>query len=469
MGGNLETQSKTKIIVTLGPAVDSYSAVLSLIKAGASAARLNFSHGNQAQRKKQIEWVRKASKVTDKPVAIIGDLQGPKLRLGDFDDMLNIPKGRVVSLKAGADYAQEGHIPLEHDISNHVKRGHRLLISDGRLAMRVQAIKDGVVYAAAENEGILIRRKGINLPDTDFSGEIITEKDRKDLVFIAEQKLDYVALSFTQKASDISRLKRLSSSLGSSAKIIAKIETRAAVDDLESITEEADALIVARGDLAVETSPEEVPIIERRVLAIARNHAKPSIVATQLLASMVSETQPTNAEVSDLSAAVLLGADAVILADETASGKHPLETVKTAQKVLLFAESHNLTLQAPATEATEQQSAVCRATVNLAGEVSATAIIAETKSGATAGLLSAGRPKQPILAITNSWWTANQLSIFYGVVAYLRPNDKYAAKKLTAWLKSKKVFKKGDLVIICSGQYPGVVGSTDTIKVRQLD
>ena len=236
---------RTKIIATVGPATNNYEAILALIKAGANGLRLNFSHGTYEEREKQIEWIRKAAKEYGKPVAIIQDLQGPKLRLGDFDAIITIQAGQNLTFQYKADYERSNIIPTQHDLSKHVKRGERMYIYDGKVRTTITSVIDGVIHAQAENEGILISRKGINLPDTDFAGDIITAKDRKDIAFGSTQDIDYVALSFVQTLHDIDKLRGILKNLGSTARIIAKIETKSAMDNIESIVKEADVVMIA--------------------------------------------------------------------------------------------------------------------------------------------------------------------------------------------------------------------------------
>ena len=460
---------RTKIIATIGPSTDSYEKILALIKAGANGLRLNFSHGTHEERVQQIKWIRKASKEYGKPVAIIQDLQGPKIRLGDFDGVFTVQDGQSFTLKYDADYEREGHLPIQYDLSKKVKRGERLFLYDGKIRTHVTSVRDGVVHVRAENEGILIKRKGINLPDTDFGGDIITKKDKKDIHFGSEHDIDYVALSFVQSADDIKQLQKMLKNLGSTARVIAKIETRAAVENLESIIKEVDAVMVARGDLAIETEPESVPIVQRQAISLGIRYSKPTIVATQMLATMTEVPDPTRAEVSDVATAVIVGADCVMLSDETASGQYPIESVEVMKRIILFTQNNTPVSPQFDHDADEtRQSAICNAVIHLAGEVSARAIVAETKSGATALQIASRRPGRPVIAVTSSARAAQQLSVVYGVKSYVRPDDKLAASKLTDWLKQKKVLKKDDIIISASGQYPGVVGTTDTIKVRVL-
>lgn len=461
---------RTKIIATVGPSTDSYESVLALIKAGANGLRLNFSHGDHEEHGRRIKWIRKASKEYGKPVAIIQDLQGPKIRLGDFEGIINVQKGQILRFGFNADMERSGIIPTQYDLSKKVKRGERLYLYDGKVRTTVTSVQDGIVHAEAENDGILIKRKGINLPDTDFEGDIITLKDKKDITFGSTQDIDYVALSFVQTAADIEQLRKRLNALGSSARIIAKIETKASIDNLESIIEATDAVMVARGDLAIETNPEAVPIVQRKIIGLGLAHAKPTIVATQMLASMTETPEPTRAEVSDVATAVIIGADCVMLSDETASGRYPIEAVEVMKRVTTYTERHNpLTVQYTAAEPDHsRQSSVCTAVISLAHDLQANAIVAETQSGETALQLATRRPSVPLIAVTPDKRVAQQLAIVFGAKAYVRPADRMAATKLTNWLLLNKVLNKGNIVVTASGKHPGVVGTTDTIKVRVL-
>lgn len=461
---------RTKIIATVGPSTNTYEAILALIEAGANGIRLHFSHGTHEERSKQIKWIRQASLAYGKPVAIIQDLQGPKIRLGDFDGIVTVAKGQGLSFAYESDYAASGHLPTQYDLSKKVKRGERIYLYDGKLQVTVTNIREGVVYATADNAGILIKRKGMNLPDTDFAGDIITAKDRADLVYGSAQDVDYVALSFVQTAEDIVKLRKLLRTMNSSAKIIAKIETGAAVEHLEEIVQESDAVMIARGDLGVETPAESVPIVQRRIIGLGERYKKPTIVATQLLGSMTQAPEPTRAEVSDIATAVIVGADCVMLSDETASGKYPVEAVETMKRVILYTENHAvLSVTFPDNDEDTRQASICRAVVRLADDIGARAIVAETKSGATALHIASFRSVIPVIAVTSDNRVGQQLAIVYGVKSYIRPVDAKAATKLTDWLRKNKVLAKGDVVVTASGRHPGVVGTTDTIKVRVLE
>jgi pyruvate kinase len=467
---SLDKFKRTKIIATIGPSTDSYKAILGLIATGANGLRLNFSHGTHDERVRQIKWIRKASREVGKPVAIIQDLQGPKIRLGDFDGVVSVSRGQSLTLQYNADYAATGHLPTQYDLSRKVKRGERLYLFDGRVRTTVKSVREGVVYTTVENDGALIKRKGINLPDTDFGGDVITPKDRADLLFGSTQDIDYVAQSFVQSADDVRDMRKLLKSLNMNARIIVKFETKSAIDNMEAIVQETDALMVARGDLAVEVMPEAVPVVQRQLVGLCHRYAKPVTIATQMLFSMTEMPEPTRAEVNDIATAVLIGADSVMLSDETANGAYPIEAVAVMKRVILYTEQNTpLKVTFPEYENHSRQVSISKAIISLAENIQARAIVAETKSGATALQISSQRSTIPVIAVTNDPRTAQQLALVYDVKSYVRPADRLAAQKLTDWLRQNKVLQKGDVVVTASGRYPGVVGTTDTVKVRLLD
>lgn len=463
---------RTKIIATIGPVTNSYESILKLIEAGANGIRLNFSHGSEEERIQQITWIRKASKAYAKPVAIIQDLQGPKIRLGEFDGVVTVQAGQSLRFRYNADYEREGTLPIQYDLSKKLKRGERLYLYDGKVRTVVTSVKDDVIHVRAENDGILISRKGINLPDTDFEGDILTPKDRKDIVFGSEHDVDYVALSFVQTASDIEQLRAILDTLGSDAKIIAKIETKAATDNLEEIIGSADATMVARGDLAVETEPEYVPVLQRKIIGLGLKYDRPTIVATQMMATMTESSEPTRAEVSDVATAVFLGTDAVMLSDETAAGKFPIETVQTMKRIIKYSQDNAPVKTVYAEESIDahtKQGAISSAIITLADSLHVAAIVAETKSGATVFKIASRRSKHPIIAITSTPRVAQQLAIVYSVKSFVRKDQHLQAQKMADWLKTKNVLKAGTVVVTVSGQHPGAVGMTDTIKVRAIE
>lgn len=468
----LDQFKNTKILATIGPATDSYEMILSMIKAGVNGFRLNFSHGDYEERTRQIAWIRKASNEYGKPVAIVQDLQGPKIRLGDFEGVVQVHAGQELVLAYEAEYKPGGPLPVQYDLSKKVKRGETVLLYDGKIRGVVSSVRPALkqISVRISNNGILLKRKGINLPDTDFEGDIITKKDRADIVFGAGEDIDFVALSFVQTAEDIKELRRLLTNLGSKAKVITKVETKSALENLEEIVKASDGVMVARGDLATETLPESVPVWQREIIRMCLQYGKISIVATQMLASMMEQPEPTRAEVSDVATAVIVGADAVMLSDETAAGSYPIEAINIMKRIIMYTQE-NATVAAKFKVGHEYTTgeAIAASIIQLSKDVRAVAIVAETKTGATALNIASWRPEIPIIVVTSEHKVAQQLSLMYGAKTYVRPDDKLAATKLTEWLQQKKIFKKGNTVVMASGRYPGTPGNTDTIKVRTLD
>lgn len=464
---------RTKILATVGPNTSTPEMLEKLIAAGVNGIRLNFSHGTHEEREEQIPWIREAAAKIGKPVAILQDLQGPKIRLGMLNENTEVKKGDEIVL----DYAAEHNgltFPVQYNLAEKVRVGEPIYIFDGKVRTTVIEIpSETAIKLRVENDGVLMSKKGINLPDTDFGGDILTPKDLKDIEYGLTQDIDYVALSFVQSAEDIHNLRQILVAGGSQAQIIAKIETKAAIKDdvMEEIVKATDGIMVARGDLAVEAGAELVPIVQRKLLALCRKHSKLSIVATQMMASMVDNPEPTRAEVSDVANAVIQGADTVMLSDETANGKYPLETVAAMKKVILYTQDN-----APVAPIHDiiaknvQLDAISSAAVGLAEHLKVDAIIAETKSGATAATVAAHRPNLPIISVTSEKRAAQQLALSYANRSYIREDSPEAGFDLFKELKAEGFFGEGRAkTIIISGQQPGVIGTTDTIKVRVLE
>ncbi len=464
---------RTKILATAGPSTSTPEMIEKLLDAGVNGIRLNFSHGDHSERTEQIRWIREASKKSGKPVAILQDLQGPKIRLGVLNEPLEVKTGDEIIL----DYAAEHTgmtLPVQYNLAEKVRVGEPLYIFDGKVRTTVLEItSETAIKLRIENNGVLMSKKGINLPDTDFAGDILTPKDLKDIEYGLTQDIDYVALSFVQSPEDIHNLRQILVAGDSKAQIVAKIETKAAIKDdiLEEIVKASDGIMVARGDLAVEAGAEIVPIIQRRLIALCRKHGKLSIVATQMMASMVDNPEPTRAEVSDVANAVIQGADAVMLSDETANGEYPLETVAAMKRVILYTQDNApvSSIQDPVTD-NIQLDAISAAAVALAEQLGVDAIIAETRSGQTAATIAAHRPNLPIVSVTSSEKTAQKLGLSYANRSYVRPDSEESGYTLFKELKASGFFGEGrSTVIIVSGQQPGVIGTTDTIKVRVLE
>ena len=472
------TFKRTKILATLGPATNSPEKIKQLIEAGANGFRLNFSHGSYEERLDQIKWIRDASAEVGRTVAILQDLQGPKIRLG-------VLKNNHLDVKAGdeivLDHAIQEHdgsmnLPIQYNLANKVKVGEPVYLFDGKIrGEMIERVSDTAIKIRILNDGFLMSRKGLNLPDTDFGGDILTPKDLADVEFGADKDIDFVALSFIQSADDINNLRQIMLSHGSTAQIIAKVETKAAIEmeALKEIVKAADGVMIARGDLAVETSPEIVPIVEREAIRLCRKYGKLSIVATQMLASMVNNPEPTRAEVSDVATAVILGADVVMLSDETANGSYPVEAVKMMAKTVRYTQSRWPMNDMPIEygEKNRRRNAIANAAVVVANQVDADVIIAETKSGATAARIAACRPELPIAAVTPNKRVAQQLALSYATRSYVRKEGEHVGTKLAKELLNWGTFGRDDKLtaVVVSGRQSGVAGGTDTLRVRVVE
>lgn len=470
---------RTKILATIGPAVSSAEQIRELIMAGVNGCRLNFSHGDNETREKQIEWVREAEREKGRSVAMIQDLQGPKIRLGLVkNNHYDIKEGDEIILDASIKEHKKGNIlPVQYNLAAKVKAGEPIFMFDGKIRTHVtEIVSETAIKVVAENDGFVMNNKGLNLPDTDFGGDILTPKDMADIAFGAVHDFDYVALSFVQCGDDIRKLRQILREHDSSAKIIAKIETKKAVESdktLEDIVKASDAIMVARGDMAVEAGAEIVPIVQRKLVAMCRKHAKICIVATQTMGSMVDNPEPTRAEVSDVANAVFQGADVIMLSDETANGKYPLETVRAMKKVILYAQN-NAELQPidsdPQSE-NHNYDAISAAAARLAEQIGADAIICQTASGATALAMAAQRPTLPIITVTGDTRVANQLALAYANSAFVRPYSVNFGLDLAKELKEtgyiQSVRGKKDLVVVIVSGNRDFCG-TDTIKIRQI-
>jgi pyruvate kinase len=467
----LRSFKRTKIIASLGPSSEGYDNLLGLIKAGANGLRLAINNSNYAAVADQIASARKAAKTCDKPVAVILDLAGPKLCLGDFDDIITVHKNQTLAFEYGAVYSPGGKIPTLYDFSKKVTRGQSLQLYGGKVKLKITAVDGAAVFARAENDGILIKGCSFNLPDSDYSGDIITVKDRRDLVFASEHDVDFVVFGNVQDARDVTTLKKLLKNLGCGAGVIAKIETRLAVDNLEEIIAASDGVMIGRQNLVIETKAEAIPVIVQQAIALGLVYARATIIPTQILSSLSPLAESSAAEIADVANSVYCGADCLSLDSETASGKYPIQAVALLKKVIRYTESNtprDFIIQNRIGKGT-RQTAISSAIVDLVDNIGAVAIVAETKSGATVRQIASRRPQLPLIAVTGDARTAQQLAIVYGAKSYVRPVQSQAALKLTTWLRNHKLLSKGDIVVLVSGRYPGVVGTTDTIKVRVLE
>ena len=471
---------RTKILATIGPATFSGEKIEELIMAGVNGCRLNFSHGNYVERDQQIAWIRAAATKKGRSVAILQDLQGPKIRLGEIkDNHYDVHTGDELILDHACTEHDGGNvIPIQYNLADKVKVGEPLSMFDGKVKSTVtEIVSKTAIKVKIENDGFIMTHKGLNLPDTDFGGDIITEKDMADIEFGASRDFDYVALSFVQSADDIDKLRQILLSHGSTAQIIAKIETKKAVENdeiMESIVEAADGIMVARGDMAVEAGAEVVPIVQRKLIAMCREHSKLCIVATQMMGSMVDNPEPTRAEVSDVANAVIQGADAVMLSDETANGKYPVETVKAMKKVILYTQNHSHVspIDHEVTGIFKNYDAIAGGVTQLAEKIGADVIVCQTASGATAAAIAAQRPKLPIITVTGNARVAGQLALTYASSAFVRPYSDNYGYDLAVELKKSGYLQPEDgkdemLAVIISG-HKDAVGGSDTIKIVRI-
>lgn len=471
---------RTKILATIGPSVFGADKVEEIIMAGVNGCRLNCSHGTNEERDEQIKWIRDAAAKKGRSVAILQDLQGPKIRLGALkDNHLDLKVGDELILEAKEGFEHDGGmtVPIQYNLAEKVKVGEPLSMFDGKVKSEVvEIVSDTAIKVEIKNDGFIMSKKGLNLPDTDFGGDILTPKDLEDIEYGANQDYDYVALSFVQTAADIEKLKQLLLSHGSTAKVIAKIETKKAIssdENLEEIVKASDGIMVARGDMAVEAGAEVVPIIQRKLIALCRKNSKLCIVATQMMGSMVESPEPSRAEVSDVATAVIQGADVVMLSDETANGKYPLEAVKEMKKVILYAQNHSKVAHIAELPAGKNglYDAISDTAARLAERIDADVIICQTASGTTAATMAAQRPNVPIITVTANTRVANQLALTYANSAFVRPYSETFGYDLGAELKKSgylqlKEGEKDLLAVIVSGDKDKM--GTDTIQVRHI-
>jgi pyruvate kinase len=470
---------RTKILATIGPAVFSAEKIEKLLAAGVNACRMNFSHGSYDEADEQLGWIRDASTKLDKPVAIVQDLQGPKIRLGALQgDHLDVRAGDELIL----DFAVKTHdgsktLPVQYNLAEKAKVGEPLFLFDGNIRTKVAEIASPTaIKVTVENDGHLKSKKGINLPETDMGQDILTEKDLADMKFGATRDFDYVAISFIQTAADIDNVRQTLESYGSKAKIIAKIETKKAVENeaaMEEIVQAADGIMVARGDMAYEVGLEVVPVVQRRLVALSRKHGKLCIIATQMMTSMVENPGPTRSEVNDVATAVIQGVDAVMLSDETTVGKYPVEAVAAMQKIILYTQEHCEVDPGLGTivkgEYGAKYDALSSATVEIAEHVNADAIICETTSGSTAEAIGANKPNLPIYTVTANPTVAQQLSLRYANSAFVRPQSPTSGLDLAKELQDGHWFDKlNPTVVISSNSQKDGAGGTDTIQVKTL-
>jgi len=479
--GRQHAYKRTKIVATVGPACDTYEKLLELVKAGVNVFRLNFSHGEHEDKTKIINFVYQINKTEPYNIAILADLQGPKLRVGDLEGgALEINDGDILTFTNEKVMGTKEKIFVSYpDLHSDVKVGEKILIDDGKLEVIVREItKDKEVKVEVTLGGTLYPKKGVNLPDTKISLPSLTEKDLNDLNFILKHRIDWVALSFVRNPEDIIDLKRRIKQAGHKAKVIAKIEMPQAIINLRDIIVESDGIMIARGDLGVELPIEEVPLIQKDIIKKCLHRAKPVIVATQMMESMIDRTKPNRSEITDVANAVLEGADAVMLSGETATGKYPKLVVETMTKIILEIEAkaydynREEMLRPQGHSPSFLSDAICYNACKLAEDVNADAIIGMTQSGYTGFMLSSYRPKSLLYIFTKERSLVNQLSLSWGVRAFHYDEEESLDDIFSDQidiLKERSFLKNGDVVVSTGSTPIHLHLPTNVLKIAKVE
>ncbi|MBD2312932.1 pyruvate kinase [Desertifilum sp. FACHB-1129] len=464
---------RTKIVATIGPATSQPDVLRSLIEAGATTLRLNFSHGTHEDHQRSIRLIRQISFELNQPVGILQDLQGPKIRLGRFENgSILVNKGDRFTLTSNPMIGNQAISSVTYEpLADEVPVDATILLDDGRVEMLVEEVDQGSrqLHCRVVVGGVLSNNKGVNFPGVYLSIKALTEKDREDLRFGLNQGIDWVALSFVRNPQDVLEIKELIFNAGKQIPVIVKIEKHEAIEQMDAILSLSDGVMVARGDLGVELPAEDVPILQKRLITTANRLGIPVITATQMLDSMVHSPRPTRAEISDVANAILDGTDAVMLSNETAVGKHPVEAVATMARIAIRTEREMKAHQAHPNTRRSIPNSISQAVSRIAEQLEASAIMTLTKTGATARNVSKFRPKKPILAVTPHVDVARRLQLVWGVTPLLvldlaSTNQTFQAALGVA--QEKYLLQEGDLVVMTAGTLQGVPGSTDLIKVE---
>ena len=471
----MKRNRKVKILATLGPSSNTQEKIQSLFEAGVDVFRINMSHASHEIAKELHTAIRRTEDICGRPIGILADLQGPKLRVGNFvDEKVSLQKGQSFQFDMEEKPGDETRVYLAHkEIFHSVKPGHLLLLDDGKQRMRVTSVGPDKIHCEVLVNGTLASRKGISLPDTVLPFSAMSEKDRKDLDYVLGLGVDWVALSFVQRPEDVSEAKKFA---GGRAAIMAKMEKPSAIEYLDQILEIADGLMVARGDLGVEMPLEQVPTLQKRMTRACRKAGKPVVVATQMLESMITSPVPTRAEVSDVATAVFEGADAVMLSAESAAGEYPLEAVEAMNRIAMEVETGDYYSDIIHAQRTEPQptsaDAISAAASSISETLNLSAFICYTSSGSTGLRASRERPKQPILAVTPFIKTARRISIVWGIHCVLTTGepenlDDMVDKACKIAFK-EKFADSGDRVIISAGVPLGTPGATNLLRIAYV-
>jgi pyruvate kinase len=461
---------RTKIVATIGPSSSSEDALARIIEAGMDGARLNFSHGRHEEHAENARKLRSAQQAAGRPLAMIADLQGPKLRIGELPEKITLHRDEAIVV-AGEDGAHNDDLPISPAVIGSVlEPGHDVLVDDGLVRLRVERVEAGRAFCRVITGGVIEAHKGVNVPGVQLPVPSLTAKDLADLKLAVELGADYVAQSFVRSRADVAALRARLEEAGSEAWVIAKIELKEAVDDFEDILDEADAVMIARGDLGVEIGAAEVPLLQKRIILAALERGKPAITATQMLESMVHHAEPTRAEASDVANAILDGTSAVMLSAETAIGEYPVEAVETMDRIACAVEpSLGYRHQLPgAAEAPTVGRAMSNAACDLAEALGAKAILVPTFTGRTASAVARLRPRRPIVALTHVQISLQHMAIEWGVtpleIAEAADVEDLWGSSIAA-ARASGLVDEGDRVVLTAGTAVNIPGSTNVIKV----
>jgi pyruvate kinase len=471
----MKSIERTKVVATLGPASSSPEILGGMVEAGLDVVRLNFSHGERADHAARVELVRAVAKERDHNLAVLVDLQGPKIRVGVVDDDgVRVDRGEEVTLVSGTETCAEPDIPVVYPaLAADVHQGDRILLDDGAIGLRVEDVEGERVRCQVERGGVVKSRKGVNLPGVAVSASALTAKDRADVATAVEFGADYVALSFVRKPKDVVEAKEAIAEHGGDIPVVAKLERPEAIDVLDDILEVADAVMVARGDLGVELAVEQVPPIQKHIIARANSLGVPVITATQMLESMVASPRPTRAEASDVANAIFDGTDAVMLSQETAIGQYPVEAVATMNRIAREAEAtpYLSAPPPPAVGGLDVPATVCRAAVQVAADLGARAIVAFTESGASARYVSRFRPRTPIIGLTTSDAARRRMALYWGVETASPLGKGTQVRSMIddadARIVAEGLLTPGDLIVVVAGS-PGGRGGTNRVLVHRV-
>lgn len=470
-------KKKTKIVCTIGPSSENEAVLKELIANGLNVCRLNFSHGSHPEHQAKIDLIKKVRKETDQPIAILLDTKGPEIRTGKFDaEEILLEEGQTFTLTTediigNKEISSISYKGLVHD----VKPGNTILIDDGLISMEVQKVTDKDIVCLVKNSGIIKNNKGINVPNVKINLPAITQKDKEDIIFGIENNIDFIAASFVRKASDVLAIREILEEYDAEhIQIISKIENQEGVDNIDDILQVTDAIMIARGDLGVEIPTEDIPIVQKMIIKKCNLLSKPVITATQMLDSMIRNPRPTRAEVTDVANAIYDGTDAIMLSGETASGKYPVEALKTMSRIASKTETtldySKMTSERAKNRSVNITNAISHATCTTADDIGASAIITATESGYTARMVSSYRPNQQIIGVVNDEVVLRQMGIVWGIVPLnierrVDSTDELFDVSIDSATK-EELIKSGDVVVITAGVPLRQTGSTNLIKVH---